>query len=90
MSPYNPCVYYKKVGNGKFVYLLFIDDMFIEYWDELEIRRLKLLLGSKIWYGHTKSDFRIEIKVDQVYKKFFLCQKKCIKKDAKTFWGWAC
>jgi hypothetical protein len=47
-SNYDSCVYYRKLSDGSFVYLLlYVDDMLIAAKSMLEVKRLKSLLGDE-------------------------------------------
>ena len=45
---YDPCVYFKKIRESAFIYLLiYVDDMLIASSDKTEIHKLKLILNEE-------------------------------------------
>ena len=64
--------------NGEFTYLLlYVDNMLIASHNEIEIKRLKSLLGSEFEMKHIGTTEKILEDKDQreieIKKKFFLC-----------------
>lgn len=47
MCDYDSCVYFRKLSDGSFVYLLYVDDMLIAFNNMLEINNLKNQLSLR-------------------------------------------
>ena len=88
-SPYNCCVYHKKLEDGSFIYLvLYVDDMLIAARNKTDIQKLKGLLSPKFEMkdlGATQKILGMEIYRDRVQKKLFLSQKSYIQKILARF-----
>ena len=88
-SPYDSCVYYKKVEDGSRIYLLlYMDDMLVASKNKAKVQTLKSLLGSEFKMkdlGAAEKIFGIEIRRDRVQRKLFLCQEGYILKVLKRF-----
>lgn len=76
-SPYDSCVYYNKLKNGSFIYLvLYVDDMLLVAEKKSDFENLKGLLSTKSEMkelGVTKKILGMEIYRDRTPKKLFLC-----------------
>ena len=63
------CVYFRKLANGSFIYLLlYVDDILIASSDIVEINKLKVLLKGKFEMkdlGAAKKILRMKIKRDR-------------------------
>lgn len=88
-SEYDSCVYYKKLADGSFIYLLlYVDYMLIACKDMSEINRLKAQLSSEIEMknlGVAKKILGIEILRDRKVDTLFLSQKTYIEKLLERF-----
>jgi hypothetical protein len=82
-------VYFKNLGNGSFIYLLFyVDNMLIAAKDMSEINRLKEELHGEFEMkdlGAAKKILGIEIQRDRTLVKLYLSQKSFIEKVLKRF-----
>lgn len=83
-SMYDSCVYFRKLNDGSFVYLLlYVDDMLIAAKDLTEIHILKSRLKSEFEMkdlGAAKKILGMEIKRDRGANRLFLTQKKYLEK----------
>ncbi|CAL9112903.1 unnamed protein product, partial [Musa textilis] len=88
-SMYDSCVYFRKLNDGSFVYLLlYVDDMLIAAKNLSEIHTLKMQLNSEFEMkdlGAAKKILGMEIKRDRGVGKLFLTQKNYIKKVLERF-----
>nr|KYP38863.1 Retrovirus-related Pol polyprotein from transposon TNT 1-94 [Cajanus cajan] len=88
-SPYDCCVYHKKVEDGFMIYLLlYVDDILIAAKNKSEIQNLKALLSGEFDMknlGAAKKILGMEIYRDRSQKKLFLCQKDYIQKILHRF-----
>ena len=88
-SMYDSCVYFRKLTDGSFVYLLlYVDDMLIATKNLSEIHTLKMQLSSEFEMkdlGATKKILGMEIKRDRGVGKLFLTQKNYLKKVLERF-----
>ena len=88
-SMYDSCVYFRKLTDGSFVYLLlYVDDMLIATKNLLEIHTLKMQLSSEFEMkdlGAAKKILGMEIKRDRGVGKLFLTQKNYLKKVLERF-----
>lgn len=82
MSNYDSCVYFRKLKDGSFVYLLlYIDDILIAAKDVAEIARLKSQLSGEFEMKdlvEAKKILGMEIHMDKRAGKLYLSQKKYI------------
>jgi len=78
-SLYDSCVYYNKLKDGSFTYLvLYVDDMLLVLKKKSDIQKLKGLLGTKFEMkdlGVVKKILGKEIYKVRRQKKFFLSHK---------------
>jgi len=83
------CVYFKKLDDGDFIYLLFyVNDMLIASSNLKEVRRLKEQLSSAFEMkdlGAAKRILRMEITRDRSKRKLFLSQKSFAEKVLRRF-----
>ncbi|KAG8474407.1 hypothetical protein CXB51_033681 [Gossypium anomalum] len=83
-SSFDSCVYFKKNGDGSFVYLLlYVDDMLIVVKDKEEIRKVKAQLSEEFEMkdlGPAKKIFSMEIFRDRKTSKLYLSQMGYIEK----------
>ena len=88
-SEYDSCVYYKKLADGSFIYLLlYVDDMLIACKNMSEINRLKAQLSSEFEMknlGAAKKILGMEIHRDRKVGTLFLSQKTYIEKLLERF-----
>lgn len=88
-SAYDSCVYYKKLEDGFFVYLLlYVDDMLIAAKSMSQIVRLKKQLGEEFEMkdlGVAKKILGMEITRDRRAGKLMLSQQSYIEKVLKRF-----
>ena len=88
-SSNDSCVYYRKLLDGSFIYLLlYMDDMLIAAKIMLEVKRLKSLLSYEFEMkdlGATKKILGMEIQRKRKAGKLYLSQKKYIKKVLEYF-----
>lgn len=88
-SHYDHCVYFKKLRDGSFIYLLlYVDDMLIASRNKSEIERLKQKLSSEFEMkdlGDAKKILGMEIQRDRAKGKVCLSQKAYLKKILAKF-----
>lgn len=88
-SPYDCCVYMRKLKDDTFIYLvLYVDDMLIAAEKMCDIKKLKELLSSEFEMkdlGAAKKILGMEIFRDREKKKLFLSQKAYIEKVLTRF-----
>ncbi|GAA0159880.1 transmembrane signal receptor [Lithospermum erythrorhizon] len=88
-SPYDSCVYYNKVKDESFIYLvLYVDDMLLAAVNKSHIQKLKGLLSAKFDMkdlGAVKKILGMEIYRDRSQRKLFLSQKGYIEKILSRF-----
>ena len=88
-SPYDCCVYMRKLKDDTFIYLvLYVDDMLIAAEKMCDIKKLKELLSSEFEMkdlGAAKKILGMEIFRDREKKKLFLSQKTYINKVLTRF-----
>jgi hypothetical protein len=74
-SPYDSCVYYNKLKDDSFIYLvLYVDDMFLAAKKKTDIRKLKGLLSTKFEMrdlSAAKKILGMDIYRDRRQKKLF-------------------
>ncbi|GAB2296782.1 hypothetical protein Dimus_038440 [Dionaea muscipula] len=97
-SRYANCVYFRKLPDGSFIYvLIYVDDIFIAAKDMFEFDRLKSDLNGEF----EMKDLRVakilgmeilgmEIRMDRKVRKVFLSQKSFIKKVLFLLWYVRC
>jgi hypothetical protein len=75
-SSYDNCVYYRKLSDGSFIYLLlYVDDMLIAAKSMLDVKRLKSLLSDEFEMknlGAVKKILRMEIQRKRNAGKLYL------------------
>ena len=83
-SHYDHCVYFRKLQDGTFIYLLlYVDDMLIACKSKVEIERLKTQLSNEFEMkdlGEARKILGMEIERDRAKGKISLCQKQYLKK----------
>ena len=88
-SKYDHCVYFHKLQNGSYVYLLlYVDDMLIAAKSQFEIDRLKAQLSKEFEMkdlGEAKKILGMEISRDRQRGKLCLTQKQYLKKVLQHF-----
>ncbi|KAF3668075.1 hypothetical protein FXO37_09705 [Capsicum annuum] len=88
-SMYDSCVYFRKLNDGSFIYLLlYVDDMLIAAKDLTEIHNLKSQLKSEFEMkdlGAAKKILGMEIRRDREARRLFLTQKKYLEKVLERF-----
>lgn len=88
-SLYDCCVYYNKLNNGSYIYLvLYVDDMLIAAQNKSDIQKLKGLLSAEFEMkdlGAARKILGMEIYRDRNQKKLFLSQKGYIQKILSRF-----
>ena len=88
-SQFDHCVYFRKLQDGTFVYLLlYVDDMLIASKNKREIDRLKAQLSSEFEMkdlGEAKKILGMEIKRDKVKGTISLTQTQYLKKVLQRF-----
>jgi len=88
-SPYDCCVYMRKLKDDTFIYLvLYVDDMLIGAEKMCDIKKLKELLSSEFEMkdlGAAKKILGMEIFRDREKKKLFLSQKAYINEVLTRF-----
>ncbi|TXG47175.1 hypothetical protein EZV62_026469 [Acer yangbiense] len=88
-SHFDHCVYFRKLQDGTFVYLLlYVDDMLIASKSKVEIDRLKAQLSSEFDMkdlGETKKILGMEIKRDRVKGTICLTQTQYLKTVLQRF-----
>ena len=88
-SMYDSCVYFRKLNDGSFIYLLlYVDDMLIAAKNIAEIHQLKALLSGEFDMkdlGAAKKILGMEIRRDRGAGKLYLTQESYIKKVLERF-----
>ena len=88
-SKYDSCVYFRKLNDGSFTYLLlYVDDMLIAAKNLAEIHQLKALLSGEFEMkdlGAAKKILGMEIRRDRGVGKLFLTQENYLKKVLERF-----
>ena len=88
-SLYDPCVYFRKLQDGTFIYLLlYVDDMLIASKSKVEIDKLKSQLSCEFEMkdlGEAKKILGMEIERDRSKGKVCLSQKQYMKKVLQRF-----
>lgn len=88
-SHYDHCVYFRKLRDGSFIYLLlYVDDMLIACKSKLEIDKLKTQLRNEFEMkdlGEAKKILGMEIDRDRVKGTVCLSQKQYLKKVLQRF-----
>ncbi|BBG99268.1 transposable element gene [Prunus dulcis] len=88
-SHYDHCVYFRKLQDGTFIYLLlYVDDMLIACKSKVEIERLKTQLSNEFEMkdlGEARKILGMEIERDRAKGKISLCQKQYLKKVLQRF-----
>ncbi|KAL3505151.1 hypothetical protein ACH5RR_034992 [Cinchona calisaya] len=88
-SMYDNCVYFQKLNDDSFIYLLlYVDDILITVKSSIEIHTLKAQLSSEFEMkdlGAPKKILGIEIKRDRGAMKLFLAQKHYLEKVLEKF-----
>lgn len=83
-SQYDSCVYFRKLQDDTFIYLLlYVDDMLIAAKDSSDISKLKSQLSTEFemkYLGAAKKILGMEIQRDRVIKKLYSSQKDYIAK----------
>ncbi|CAL8994262.1 unnamed protein product, partial [Prunus brigantina] len=88
-SHFDHCVYFRKLRDGTFIYLLlYVDDMLIACKSKVEIDRLKTQLSNEFEMkdlGEARKILGMEIERDRAKGKISLCQKQYLKKVLQRF-----
>lgn len=88
-SQFDHCVYYRKLQDGTFIYLLlYVDDMLIASKSKVEIDKLKAQLSSEFEMkdlGEAKKILGMEITRDRARGTIWLTQTQYLKKVLQTF-----
>jgi hypothetical protein len=88
-SEYDSCVYYKKLQDKSFMYLLiYVDDMLVAASNKEEIKKVKEQLSSEFEMkdlGTTKRILGMEIKRDRPNEKLYLSQRNFVEKVLNRF-----
>ncbi|KAK5773310.1 hypothetical protein PVK06_049616 [Gossypium arboreum] len=88
-SKFDHCVYFQKLQEGTFIYLLlYVDDMLIASKSKIEIERLKTQLNLEFEIkdlGEAKKIFGMEIWRDRAHDRVSLSQKQYLKKVLQQF-----
>ncbi|KAL5858125.1 hypothetical protein ACOSQ3_005583 [Xanthoceras sorbifolium] len=88
-SQYDSCVYFRKLKDGSFVYLLlYVDDMLIAAKDMFELNKLKSELSGEFEMkdlGAAKKILGMEIRRDKAAGKLYLTQKSFVEKVLERF-----
>ncbi|KAL5757095.1 hypothetical protein ACOSQ2_021841 [Xanthoceras sorbifolium] len=88
-SQYDSCVYFRKLKDGSFVYLLlYVDDMLIAAKDIFELNKLKSELSGEFEMkdlGAAKKILGMEIRRDKAAGKLYLTQKSFVEKVLERF-----
>ena len=88
-SKYDHCVYFQKLQDGCFIYLLlYVHDMLIASKKQAEIDKLKIQLNQEFkmkGLGEAKKILWIEIFRDRAKGKLCLTQKQYLKKILQCF-----
>ncbi|CAL8992131.1 unnamed protein product, partial [Prunus brigantina] len=84
-SHYDHCVYFRKLQDGTFIYLLlYVDDMLVACKSKVEIERLKTQLSNEFEMkdlGEARKILGMKIERDRAKGKISLCQKQYLKKN---------
>lgn len=88
-SQFDHCVYFRKLQDGTFIYLLlYVDDMLIASKSKVEVAKLKTLLNSEFEMkdlGEAKKILGMEITRDRAASTVSLSQTQYLKKVLKRF-----
>ena len=88
-SKYDHCVYFRKLQDGSFIYLLlYVDDMLIASKSQKEIEKLKTQLNREFEMkdlGEAKKILGMEISRDRKLGRLCLTQKHYLRKVLKRF-----
>ena len=88
-SKFDHCVYFQKLQEGSFIYLLlYVDDMLIASKSKVEIERLKTQLNLEFEMkdlGEAKKILGMEIWRDRAHDRVSLSQKQYLKKVLQQF-----
>ncbi|KAM1399624.1 hypothetical protein ACFX2F_027020 [Malus domestica] len=88
-SHYDHCVYFRKLQDGTFIYLLlYVDEMRIACKSKVEIERLKTQLSNEFEMkdlGEARKILGMEIERDRAKGKISLCQKQYLNKVLQRF-----
>lgn len=88
-SHHDHCVYFKRLCDGSFIYLLlYVDDMLTAAVCNSEIEKLKCRLSTEFEMknlGDAKKILGMEIRRDRMNEKVCLSQKAYLKKVLKKF-----
>ncbi|KAG8492333.1 hypothetical protein CXB51_009816 [Gossypium anomalum] len=88
-SKFDHCVYFQKLQEGTFIYLLlYVDDMLIASKSKVEIERLKTQLNLEFEMkdlGEAKKILGMEIWRDRAHDRVSLSQKQYLKKVLQQF-----
>ena len=89
LSPYDPCVYFSRLPNGEYIYLLlYVNDMLIALKSRSTINKLKSQLSSEFEMknlGETKRVLGMGIERDRKSDKVCLTQKEYLQKVLEKF-----
>lgn len=89
MRSYDWCVYYKKLGFGKFMYLLlYVDDMLITCQDLEEVTKSRKEQNTKFEnkdLGRAQKNLGTEIVMERTRGLLFLSQGKYLEKVLERF-----
>ena len=89
-SKYDHCVYWRKLQDGSFTYLLlYVDDMLIASKSQTEIGKLKTQLKKEFEMkdlGEAKKILGMEISRDRKNEEIMFDLETISEKDAKVFW----
>lgn len=89
-SQYDSCIYFKKLPDDSFVYLLiYVDDMLIVGKDMSEINKIKAQLSGEFEMkdlGAANKILVIEIRKDREAGKLYLSQKNYFERVLEHFW----
>lgn len=88
-SPYDPCVYFREVRDGSFIYLLlYVDDMLIASKSNLEIENLKKTMSMEFEMkdlGEARKILGMEIVRERETGRVWLSQKSYLQKILQKF-----
>jgi len=85
-SLYDPCVYFRKLPSGEYIYLLlYVDDMLIASKNRSSIYKLKVQLSFEFEMKDLREDKRTEIDRDRVKGRVSLTQKAYLQKVLQKF-----
>ena len=92
-SKYDSCMYFRKLVNGSFIYLLlYVDDMLIAFSDIVEINKLKAFLKGEFDMkdlGAVKKILGMKIKRNRKSGLLHLT-REIYRKDSLAFWDDRC